>query len=306
MGLSIIVNIGRKKSNYTDFCESVCVRTMDYAAHALFETLYSDLISSVRARPFNHKLVYIQKQINDKLNEIEDYTLRGVMNYTTDYISEVQEAIEGEIHFNPQSIKEHIKSHYLIALKWNLDALELYEDYAKEPLLEGGYDKIDHYASSPTLLNQDDFKELGLFYVDLLFLYEMKLIEKQFSFKQQKKKLSKKNISDFVKAVSVKTELAGNPDDIKKLISYFNQDDLSVSTVQIALGCSNQVLWYILHRLSGFESKFKLSKVVESKFFKSSKGTLLKRNNLDRAKTHHPEHKSWIDRLITRHIDSDN
>ena len=297
--MSFLPIIGYPQSPFEKFNYRICKSAVGYIYELFLTNSIESSAIELGMRPDKYKISYLEKEVNSLLDKIEDLSFTGARQFKEGYYESIRDALEKNktIFFSHSPIDELVHN-YLRSLNWDLKFSN--QDLKEAESLEDP-SEFEHYLVNGTDLLQrhSAIEEMAYMLFCCERLFDLKLEWKRLQEVEQPREYTDDLIKRLVVELSNKIKLATNPGDAERLYKYFQQADLSTSSESISIGCTNQDLWYILHKFSSINKKFKIAKIAQSGFLKSSSGTQLRRTNLDRAKTFDPQHKALIDKIFS-------
>ena len=289
--------IGLPKTKNEEFNQLVCEEAVSHYSHLqythdreAFEKKYTLLPESKRRQQLENEIIKL-------IEAIDNHSFFGADDFRNSYFQYIDDLLRNKTNFHSSDyLIGHITHAFLKKLQWNLQFSK--QDYidARE---SDGPEYVFLIQCTDLLQRFPEIEEMAsmLAYCDRLL--DVKLMLEEFDEQKVRLPISVERIKKITTRLSNDLKLATNPDDTKKLIEYFLQADLSISSESICIGCSNRDLWYILFKFRELDKKFKVVCISKGGFLKSSQGTILKENHINRAKTMFPPHLSLIDKIFS-------
>lgn len=110
---------------------------------------------------------------------------------------------------------------------------------------------------------------------------------------------SKEKLKSVINSLCTQIELLKeNVSPADMLIKLLLSNDINPGNVQIHLDCDNKNFRYVVQKFAPYFNSFSFINIEHSKSFYSKKGTLLKANNLSKARSFDPKAKADIDNIF--------
>jgi hypothetical protein len=289
--------IGLPKTRLEKFNREVLEEAVGHYSYLYFNQDQEAFEKKYALLPESKRIQNLENEVVKLIDSIERHSFYGVENFRNSYYVYIEDILNNKTTFHSEEFFiGHITHGFLKNLNWNLHFSE--QDY-RDASESDGPDYVFLIQNTDLFERFPEINEMASMLAHCARLLVVKRMLAELEKQEEKLSYSDELVKKITIKLSNSIKLATNPDDVKKLYEYFLQDDLSVANSTVMIGCTNEDLWYILFKFREMNEKFRVVKIANAEFFKSTQGTVLKQNHINRAKNMNPPHKALIDKIFS-------